>query len=43
VLRKRVMVAAAMNRRPNEPIKIQFALDASAPAECDRRRAAAGL
>jgi len=43
MLRKRVIVAAAMNRRPDEPIAVVLELDPTAQAEHHRRRAAAGL
>ena len=42
-LRKRVLVVAAMNRRPNESIAVVLDLDASAQAEHDRRRALSGV
>jgi len=41
VLRKRVLIAAT--KYQSEPIQVRFALDPSAQAENDRRRAAAGL
>jgi hypothetical protein len=37
VLRKRVLVVAALNRRPNEPIAVVLELDPTARAEAERR------
>jgi hypothetical protein len=36
-LRRRVLVIAAMNRRPHEPIAVVLELDSSARAEVERR------
>jgi len=42
-LRKRVLVVAALGRRPNEQIAVTLDLDPTAQAEHDRRRALSGV